>query len=52
MTGWLILAAALGFLAGVTGGFLIAFRLTPRLVARLDPASRLAWARKVNALTR
>lgn len=52
MLAWLLLTAALGLLTGLAGGFLVAVRLTPRLVARLDPKSRVAWARKVNALTR
>lgn len=48
----IVLLLVVAFLAGVGVGALLVVRSTPRLVARLPHAERLAFARKVNQLAR
>lgn len=44
-----LVAGAVGLVFGVTGTALVLVRNTHRLVRRLSPAERLAFARKVTA---
>lgn len=48
----LLLVAVLAFAAGVTVGAMFVTRNAHRILARLSPPERIAFARKVNAAAR
>jgi len=48
----LVVTAVLAFLFGAITGAALVARNTHRLVARLDPLTRVEFARKVNAAAR